>query len=139
MKLWHLNPKALASNPAFTQAVVVSGPHKTVYVGGQNAVDGSTGQIVGRGDLAAQTRQVFVNLRAALGAAGAGLEHVVKWGVYVVQGHDPRRAFAVSQAEWGERPNPPTLSVLTVAGLANPEFLIEIDAVAVLPDDGAAP
>ncbi len=128
----HLNPEGLPRNPAFSQAVSVSGAHKVVYIGGQNAVDGSEA-IVGKGDLATQTRQVFRNLEAVLAAAGARLEHVVKWNIMVVAGQPIPSAFQVFQEEWDSKANPPAISVSIVAGLANPDFLIEIDAVAVVP------
>jgi enamine deaminase RidA (YjgF/YER057c/UK114 family) len=73
----HLNPDGMHKNPAYSQAVVVAGNAKTVYVGGQNAVNAS-GQIVGKGDLEAQTEQVLRNVETALAASGAKLEHVVK-------------------------------------------------------------
>jgi len=73
----HVNPEGLFRSRAFTQAVMVRGPHRVVYVGGQNGVD-AAGQIVGRGDIRVQTEQAFRNLRRALEACGAGLEHVVK-------------------------------------------------------------
>lgn len=129
----HLNPEGLARNSAFSQAVSVAGPHKTVYIGGQDAVD-ATGNIVGRGDIAAQTRQIFANLKLALAAGGAGLEHIVKWNVYVVQGQDLQPGFAVFLKEWGQRPNPPAISAMFVSSLAHPDFLVEIDAVAVVPE-----
>lgn len=128
----HLNPPTLHANPAFSQVVVASGPVTTIYVGGQNAVD-AAGNIVGAGDIAAQTRQIYANLEAALAAAGASLEHVVHWRIYVVQGQPIQPAFAVFQEVWGRRPNPPAITVAIVAGLANPAFLAEIDAVAVVP------
>jgi enamine deaminase RidA (YjgF/YER057c/UK114 family) len=128
----HLNPETLHHNPAFTQAVAVSGTVKTVYVGGQNAVDAS-GAIVGKGDIGAQTEQVMHNIQAALAAGGAGLEHVIKWNVYLLQGQPLEPGFAVFQRVWGSRPNPPTISAMMVAGLANPDFLLEIDAIAVVP------
>jgi enamine deaminase RidA (YjgF/YER057c/UK114 family) len=128
----HMNPDTLHNNPAFTQVVVVAGPAKTVYVGGQDAVDAS-GNIVGKGDLAAQAEQVLANLQAALAAAGATLEHIIKWNVYVVQGHALQPAFAVFQRVWGRRPNPPAITMVFVAGLAHPDFLVEMDAVAVVP------
>jgi enamine deaminase RidA (YjgF/YER057c/UK114 family) len=81
----YLDPEGLHKNPAFTNVVVVEGPVRTVHVGGQNAVDGY-GNIVGKGDIAAQTDQVLANLREALAAGGAGPEHVVKWNVLVVEG-----------------------------------------------------
>jgi enamine deaminase RidA (YjgF/YER057c/UK114 family) len=134
MAIEHLNPDGLARNPAFSQAIAVSGPHKTIYIGGQDAVDGKTGQIVGKSDLRAQTQQVFHNLRIALEAAGAGLQHIVKWTIYLVHGQDARAAFQIAQQTWGTQSNPPTISVLFVAGLAHPDFLIEIDAIAVVPE-----
>ena len=128
----HLNPETLHHNPAFTQAVAVSGAVKTVYVGGQNAVDAS-GAIVGKGDIGAQTEQVMHNIQAALAAGGASLEHVIKWNVYLVQGQPLQPGFEVFQRIWGRRPNPPAISSVMVAGLANPDFLVEIDAIAVVP------
>ena len=128
----HLNPDNMSKNPAFTQAIVVTGAAKTIYIGGQDAVDKS-GKIVGKGDLKTQTEQVFENLQTALAAAGAGLEHVVKWNIYILQGQPLQVGFEVFQRVWGQRPNPPTISGLYVAGLANPDFLVEIDAVAVVP------
>jgi enamine deaminase RidA (YjgF/YER057c/UK114 family) len=128
----HINPEGLANNPAFTNVVVVTGAVKTIYIGGQDAVAAS-GAIVGKGDIKAQTEQAFENLQTALAAAGAGLEHVVKWNIYIVQGQPLQPGFEVSQRVWGRRPNPPAITVLYVAGLANPDFLLEVDAVAVVP------
>jgi enamine deaminase RidA (YjgF/YER057c/UK114 family) len=129
----HLNPPGLHRNPAFSQAVVVTGNVRTIYIGGQNAVDAG-GQIVGKGDIGAQTEQIFKNLEVALAAAGAQLEHVIKWNVYVVQGQPLQPAFAVFQRVWGNRPDPPLITMLFVAGLANPDFLAELDAIAVVPE-----
>lgn len=128
----HLNPDGLYKNPAFTQAVAVSGPVTTVYVGGQNAVD-PTGTPVGVGDLKAQTIRALRNLETALAAAGAKLEQVVKWVVYVVQGQPVQPGLEGFQEVWGQRPNPPAITVLFVAGLGHPEWLVEIDAIAVIP------
>ena len=131
-QIQHLNPGGLSKNPAFSQLVTVAGPVKTIYIGGQDALDAS-GAIVGKGDLQAQTEQVFRNLQTALQAAGAGLEHIVKWNIYLVQGQPLQPAFGVFQQVWGRRPNPPAITMLYVAGLANPEFLVEMDAIAVIP------
>jgi enamine deaminase RidA (YjgF/YER057c/UK114 family) len=131
----HINPDNMHKNPAFTQAIAVSGPAKTIYVGGQDAVD-AAGNIVGKGDIQAQTVQVLENVQKALAAAGAGLEHVIKWNVYLVQGQPLAPGFAAFQRAWGQRSNPPTITMMYVAGLAHPDFLVEIDAVAVLPIAG---
>lgn len=128
----YLSPDTLHKNPAFSQAVVTSGPVKTIYIGGQDAVDMS-GSIVGKGDLKAQTEQVLNNIQAALEAGGAGIEHVVKWNIYLVQGQSLQEGYEVFQRFWGNRPNPPAVSSMFVSGLAHPDFLLEMDAVAVVP------
>lgn len=131
--LQHLNPDGLHKNPAFSQAIAASGSVRTIYIGGQNAVD-STGKIVGKGDMKAQSEQALMNVETALVAGGAKLEHVVKWNVYIVQGQSPLPGFEAFRRVWGDRPNPPTITALFVAGLANPDFLVEIDAIAVVPE-----
>jgi enamine deaminase RidA (YjgF/YER057c/UK114 family) len=128
----YLNPDGLNKNPAFSNVIVVTGAAKTIYIGGQDAVD-ENGNIVGKGDIKAQSEQIYHNLQVALAAAGASLEHIIKWNIYVVQGQDIRPAFEVFQAVWGNRPNPPAITVAFVAGLAHPDFLAEIDAIAVVP------
>src|SRR5215475_10763684 len=133
-RVQYLNPDGLHKNPGYSQAVVVAGNAKTVYVGGQNAVDAS-GQVVGKGDLEAQTEQVLKNVETALAAAGAKLEHVLRWNVYIVQGQSVRPGFDAFRRAWGDRPSPPTVTVVFVAGLANPDFLVEIDATAVVPQE----
>jgi enamine deaminase RidA (YjgF/YER057c/UK114 family) len=128
----HLNPAGLAKNPAFTQAVAVTGPATTIYIGMQTAVDGS-GAIVGRGDIAAQTEQTLKNVQACLEAAGAGPEHIVQWTICIAQGQPLQPAFAAGQRWWGQRANPPANTVLVVVGFPHPDFLVGIEAVAVVP------
>lgn len=129
----YLNPDGLMRSPAFTQMVVVSGPARTIYIGGQDAVS-VDGQVVGKGDIAAQTAQILANIETALAVAGATLSNVVKWNVYILEGQDIRPAFEVFQRVWGDRPNPPLITGVFVSALANPDFLAEIDAIAVVPE-----
>lgn len=129
----HLNPNGLHQNPAFSQVVVTQGQVRTVYVGGQNAVDAS-GAIAGKRDIEVQAEQIFKNLEIALSAGDAVLENIIKWNIYVLQGQSPQPAFEVFQRVWGNRPNPPLITLLFVAGLAHPDFLMEIDAVAIVPE-----
>lgn len=68
-----------------------------------------------------------------LEAAGARLEDLVKMTIVIHQDADLRAGFGAWMAVWGQRPNPPTVTALRVAALANPDFLIEIEAQAVLP------
>ena len=127
-----LNPDGLPRNPAFSNVAVVSGNVRTIYIGGQDAVD-SEGNIVGIGDIAAQTEQVLRNLRTALAAAGAGPEHVVKWNILIVDGQDFAAGYTAFQRVWGDRPNPPLITAAVVKGLGHPDFLVEMDGIAVVP------
>lgn len=127
----HLNPEGMHRNPAFSQAVVVTNPGRTIYIGGQNAVS-VEGEIVGKGDLAAQTEQVFANLETVLAAAGATLHDIVKWTMFIVEGQDLRPGLEVFQKHWGTDSPPPAISAAMVASLANPDFLVEIEAIAIV-------
>lgn len=129
-----LSPEGLHKNPVYSQVAVVSGNTRTVYVGGQNSVD-PQGNVIGKGDLKAQTQQALRNVQTALVAAGAEPKHVVKLNVYVVQGQSLQAGLEAFQQTWGAQPSPPTISVLFVAGLAHPDFLVEIDAIGVVPRD----
>ncbi|GAB1421693.1 RidA family protein [Anaerolineales bacterium] len=128
MSMTHLNPETLHRNPAFTQIITVEAPAKLIYIGGQNAVN-TKGEIVGD-DLGSQTQQVMKNMLAALEAAGAKMENVVKITIYVVQGQALEQGFAAYSQFLDQGVNPPTISVIIVAGLANPKFLIEMEAIA---------
>jgi enamine deaminase RidA (YjgF/YER057c/UK114 family) len=128
----YVNPEGLHKNPAYSQAIVVSGTAKTVYVGGQNSIDAS-GAVVGKGDLKAQVEQILKNLKIALESSGAGPENIVKWNIYVVEGQPIQAGFEAFQRAWGTQPHPPVITAVYVAGLGNPDFLVEIDAVAVVP------
>ena len=127
----YINPDSLNKNPAFTNVVVVEGNVKTVHIGGQDAINAS-GEIVGKGDFVAQTEQVLANVRAALAAGGAGPEHIIKWNIYVVEGQSLQAGFAAFQNAWPQTPNPPAITGVFVSALAHPDFLVEMDAVAVV-------
>ncbi len=128
----YINPDSLNKNSAFTNVVVVEGNVKTVHIGGQDAINAS-GEIVGKGDIVAQTEQVLANVRAALEAGGAKPEHIIKWNLYVVEGQSLEAGFGAFQNSWPETPNPPAITMAFVSGLAHPDFLVEMDAVAVVP------
>ncbi len=129
----YINPEGLNKNPAFSNVVVVPGGMKTVFIGGQDSVN-ADGKIIGKGDIKKQTEQVFKNLEIALKAVGAKFENIIKWNIYIVQGNDPRLAFEVSQHLLSGIKNKPAITVVFVSALAHPDFLVEIDAVAVIPE-----
>jgi enamine deaminase RidA (YjgF/YER057c/UK114 family) len=122
-----LRPEGLVQSPAFSHVAVVPPGATTVYVGGQNAVDGD-GTLVGGNDVAAQTQQVMTNLHVALSAAGANVEDLVMMTILVVDGVDLVAAYPVAAAELGGAA--PTVVVVRVAGLAVPGALVEVSAVA---------
>jgi enamine deaminase RidA (YjgF/YER057c/UK114 family) len=128
----YINPDGMLKSPAFSQAVVVAGPVRTVYVGAQNAVDGDR-NIVGRGNIVAQTEQILKNIGASLEAAGAAPEHLVSWNIYVLDGQEVGAAAAAGMRWLGARPHPPLNTVVFVSSFGHPDFLVSIDAIAVVP------
>lgn len=128
-----LNPETLSKNPAFSQVAVVTGSNRTVYIGGQDAID-REGKIVGKGNLEQQAQQVLTNIEAALKASGAGFEHIVKWNIYFVKGQDPRVALKVFQAKMSGLKSQPLVTGVFVESLASPDYLLEIEAIAVVPE-----
>ena len=129
-KVRFLNPAAMPRSVGYTQVVEVTGS-KMLYLSGQIAFD-TAGQIVGVGDLHAQTQQVFENLKAGLAAVGATFEHVVKLHLYLLDitqiqvVRDVRDRYVNTQF-------PPASTAVEVRRLFRDELLIEIDAIAALP------
>lgn len=106
-----------------------------LYIAGQVSVD-SSGTLVGEGDIAAQTRQVFQNIGHVLAAAGAGFSNVVEFTSYVV-GRDSVAGFIEGRTRvfpeiFPDGDYPPN-TLLVIEGLVRPEFLVEVKAVAALP------
>lgn len=132
-QIHHINPDGLSKKRAFSHIVTTAGNGKTVYIGGQDAVN-AKGEIVGKGDIATQTEQVMRNLQIALSACGGTFENLVKLSIYVVHGEDMRSGFQASQKYLGNLINPPAISVLIVSGLANPDFLVEMEATVFIPE-----
>jgi enamine deaminase RidA (YjgF/YER057c/UK114 family) len=133
MPIQYINPDALSANPAFSQVVVTQGNGKTIYVGGQNAVN-AKGEIIGKGDIGKQTEQVMENLQVALAACSATFENLVKLTIHIVQGQDLQKGFQASQKYLGSLKNPPVITGFFVPALAHPDFLVEVDAIAFIPE-----
>ena len=128
MNVRHINPEGLHRSPAFSQAVVVEQPTKTIYIGGQNGVD-ADGKVVGP-TVGEQSRQVFRNLATILASEGASLSNIVHWTIATVDGHSFDEGVAAFQQVWNPADPPPAITVHIVAALG-PGVLVEIDAVAV--------
>ena len=130
----HINPASLHTSPAFSHAVRVPAGVDLVYVGGQNGTD-PDGNIVGP-EVGEQTRRALENVRSCLEAADATLADVVKWTILCVEGVDMQEGFAAALDLMPNDVPPPAITVAIVSGLAVPDALVEIEAVAVVPDAG---
>jgi enamine deaminase RidA (YjgF/YER057c/UK114 family) len=128
------NPKGLSKPPGYTHVVEVTGPARVVYIAGQLGID-EDGQLVGR-DFRAQAVQVFENLKAALGSAGARFQDVVKLNSYLGSIGDLPVLREVRN-NYLNYDNKPASTTLAVAGFAREGALLEIEAVAVLPAKAA--
>jgi enamine deaminase RidA (YjgF/YER057c/UK114 family) len=132
MTLEGINPENLPTPETYVQVVAATG-RRLVFVAGQEPED-SQGNVVGLGDLAAQARQVFANLGRALAAAGARADQVAKITIFVV-GHRPEYLPVIEDARvslFGD--HKPVDTLVGVETLARPEYLIEVDAIAVTDD-----
>ena len=126
-----INPPTLATPPGYTHVVEVT-RGRTAFIAGQIALDPS-GKIVGQHDFRAQTQQVFENLKAALAAVGADFTHVVKLNMYVVD-ISQLPILREVRDRYVNTHNPPASTLVEVRKLARDEFLLEIEAVAHLPE-----
>lgn len=134
LRVEHKNPAGLFASRAFSQAVTVSGNAKTIYIGGQNAID-SEGRLVGQGDLELQTKQVLKNIETILASENAGFADLIKLNIHLLNGCDPQIGYKAFQESVGVLEKPPLVTVLFVAAFANPSYLVEIDGIAVVEDE----
>jgi enamine deaminase RidA (YjgF/YER057c/UK114 family) len=128
-----INPPDLCPTFGWTHVATVTGG-KTIYVSGQVSVN-ERGEVIGRGDLRAQSWQAFENVRRALAAAGATFQDVVKTNLYVVglkSEHVP--VLREVRSQFVRADHPPVSTLVGVSALVGPDWLIEIEAVAVLPE-----
>jgi len=122
---------SLPPAPGYSQAVVTR-PGRIIYVAGQVALDRS-GKLVGEGDMRAQTQQAFENIKAALEASGAKFENVVKLNYYFTDTSQLPMVREVRD-KFINTANPPASTAVEVRRLVRAEWMIEVEAVAVVPD-----
>ncbi len=130
MHVSFVNPETVHRPTGYTHVVSVEGPGKILYVSGQIARN-RDGEIVGVGDLEAQTRQVYENLLSVLKTLGATLADVVKQNVFITS-LDQVDKFRKVRDEYLPKDRLPATTLVGVTGLAMKELLIEIEVVAVL-------
>ena len=126
-----LNPTTMSQPFGYTHVVETRGG-RTVYISGQVALD-AAGNVVGAADLQAQTRQVFANLQAALESVGATFGHVVKLTYFLLDISKIADVRSVRD-HYVNTQHPPASSAVEVRRLFRDELLIEIEAIAVIPE-----
>jgi enamine deaminase RidA (YjgF/YER057c/UK114 family) len=130
MSVRYLNPETLSAPTGYTHVVEARGG-RTVYISGQVSFD-KAGNVVGVGNFAAQTTQVFENLKLALTSVGATFDNVVKTNMYVTDMSNIQALREIRLKYYGK--NAPASTLVQIGKLARPEFMIEIEVIAVLPD-----
>jgi enamine deaminase RidA (YjgF/YER057c/UK114 family) len=124
-----MNVRMSGGKPSYSHVVAVTGAQKIVYVAGQLARD-IDGNCVGKGDMRAQMEQTFKNLDACLKAAGAGWTDVVKTNTFVTDFDEFSKCGDVRMRYFGVAT--PTSTTVQISRLAGPDFMIEIELVAVV-------
>jgi reactive intermediate/imine deaminase len=127
-RVQRINPPSLPTVPGYSQVATVTGGD-LVFIAGQVALD-SSGAIVGPGDFAAQTAQTFRNLFAALEAAGSNAKNLIKLTTFVTD-MSQLAAFRSVRDQFLDPNHLPASTLVQVSRLFRPEFLIEIEAIAV--------
>jgi enamine deaminase RidA (YjgF/YER057c/UK114 family) len=133
-KAFHIfNPETMAKPAAGYSQVAEVGEGKIVYIAGQVALDKS-GNLVGKDDFRAQVQQVFENLKAAVEASGGDSHSIIKLNYYCAASVDASQLSVVREVrdKYVNTANPPTSTFVFVQRLVRPEWLIEVDAVAVV-------
>jgi enamine deaminase RidA (YjgF/YER057c/UK114 family) len=126
MPIDRIQPETLPRSTLYSPVVRTG---SVLYVAGQVAQD-EQGNVAGLGDFRAQAEQVVANLRKALASAGAGLGDVVRLGIYLTDARYRDVMRDVTQEHFGAAL--PASTLLVVSALARPEWLLEIDAIAVV-------
>ena len=127
-KITRANPQSVSKPFAnYSHVVTAEGAQKLVFCAGQVAAD-VDGKVLPPDDFEAQAKMVMANLTKALAAGGAKIADVTKITIYICNPHDVPKARSLLQSYFGEHPPGSTLCILR--GLAHPNLLLEIEAIA---------
>jgi len=125
------NPTGMTKPPTYSHVVEVNGPHRTIYLAGQTGVDANGKVAEG---FRAQIVQVMENLKTALASVGGGFEHVVKLTSYLTNIEANGAEFREVRGSYFPNKNAlPASTLVQISRLANPAFLVEVEAIAILP------
>ena len=123
--------RIVESGSHFSQAITIAANGRLVFVSGMTARR-PDGTIAGIGDIEEQTRQVCENIRSAVEAAGGTIDDVCRVDVYLKNIGDRERVQKVRRQFW--KTTPPASTLVEVSKLASPQFLVEISAIALIPN-----
>jgi 2-iminobutanoate/2-iminopropanoate deaminase len=127
----HSNPSGMTQPTAYSQVVEVNGPHRLVFVAGQTGVDASGKAAQG---FRAQAVQVFENIKTALGSVGGSMDNIVRLVTYMTDLEQNADVYREVRASFFPNKSAlPASTLLQITRLANPSYLIEVDATAILP------
>jgi enamine deaminase RidA (YjgF/YER057c/UK114 family) len=126
MPVEHIQPEGLPTPPTYSHVVRAG---NTVYIAGQTSQN-EQGEIVGKGDVTAQAEQIFSNLGKALASVGGDFSNLVKITVFVCDARYREQVAAV-RAKYLKAPLPAS-TFIVAAGLANPDYMLEIEGIAVI-------
>ncbi len=127
-----INPATLSAPKGYSHAAVIDlGTCTMVMISGQVALD-SAGNLLGKGDIAAQTEQVFANIKKVVTAAGGTMDNIVKLGYYVL---DVSQLAAIREIRnrFINQQHPPASTLVQVSKLFRDDILIEVEATAIIP------
>jgi len=125
------NPPGMSKPPTYSHVVEVNGPNRTIYLAGQTGVDANGKVAEG---FRAQAVQVMENIKMALAAVGGGFEHIVKLTSYLTNLEANGAEFReVRGSYFPNKDALPASTLLQISRLANPAYLVEVEAIAILP------
>ena len=127
----HSNPSGMTQPTAYSQVVEVNGPHRLVFVAGQTGVDPSG---KAEQEFRAQAMQAFTNIKTALASVGGSMDHVVRITTYLTDIQQNADIYREVRASFlSNKSALPASTLVQVTRLADPSYLIEVDAIAILP------
>jgi enamine deaminase RidA (YjgF/YER057c/UK114 family) len=128
-----LNPPTSPKNGSYSHAVEAIGPGRILYISGQQGLDVNDKLAGAPGDFRAQAEQAFVNIKAAVEAAGGGMEHIVRLNHYFIDLRSHFRMLRDIRLKYFDAARQPASTMIQVGILTRDGALYEVDAVAALP------
>ena len=127
-----INPSSSSTPRSYSQAAIIDlGNCKMIIISGQVALD-AQGNLIGKGDMAKQTEQVFLNIKKIVTDLGGTMDNIVKTGIFLVDASQIQ-AFRDTRNKFINLKNPPTSTLIQVSKLFSDDILLEIEATAIIP------